>query len=93
VTAEFAMLFPSLMLLLAALIGLFRLGLSELQLAELAVDLARGLARGENPDWVQARLDSMPGARIEQEFEGPLSCVRVTLPFGQSSRACAVDAY
>lgn len=87
------MLFPSLILLLAALIGLFRLGLSELALAELAVDLARGLARGENPDWVALRLQELPGATLETFDEGALSCVRVLLPLGQAARACAIDSF
>jgi hypothetical protein len=87
------MLFPSLVLLLAALIGLFRLGLQELALAELAVDLARGLARGEGPDWVTGRLESISGATVEQTNESLLSCVRVRNPIGQSAKACAIDGY
>jgi hypothetical protein len=86
------MLFPSLVLLLAALIGLFRLGLTELTLAELAVDLARGLARGESSAWAAQRLETMPDASFESVDEGRLSCVIVSTPIGQSARACAVDS-
>jgi hypothetical protein len=87
------MLFPSLVLLLAALLGLFRLGLEELTLTELAVDLARGLARGEGPEWVSVRLESNPGVSIERNDEGLLSCVRVVTTIGQNARACAIDSY
>lgn len=58
--------------------------------AEFAIDLARGLARGEGPDWVTLRLASISGATFEQTVENLLSCVRVINPIGQSAKACAI---
>jgi len=91
VTAEFAVLMPALVLVLLALIAMFRFSLTELALAELAVDLARGLARGETTAWAdelgQRRL---PGVQLRQFERDGLLCAELSLGIGPPRESCAV---
>ena len=91
VTAEFAVLMPALVLVLLALIAMFRFSLTELALAELAVDLARGLARGETLAWAEGLVElRLPGAQLRQFERDGLLCAELSLGLGQPRESCAV---
>ena len=68
VTAEFMMLFPTLLLALAGAIGLFQLGLARLELSQLAFYQARSEAIGSSG--VQSDK-----AIFKTEINGQLLCV------------------
>ena len=68
VTAEFMLLFPTLVLALAGILGVFQLGLTQLQLSRDAFSQARELAIG-NP------LAPLPGTSFTVTESGRWVCV------------------
>jgi hypothetical protein len=91
VTAEFAVLMPALVLLLLALIAMFRFALTELALTELSVDIARGLARGETLAWAEQLTQlRVPGARLRQPERDGLVCAELSLAPGSPIESCVV---
>jgi len=91
VTAEFAVLMPALVLVLLALVAMFRFSLTELALAELAVDLARALARGETLAWAEELAQRrLPGVELRQMNRDGLVCAELSLGLGPPRESCAV---
>lgn len=91
VTAEFAVLMPALVLVLLALIAMFRFSLAELALAELAVDLARGLARGETIAWAEELAQRrLPGVQLRQIERDGMRCAELSRGLGPPRESCAV---
>ncbi|WP_051427367.1 TadE family type IV pilus minor pilin [Arthrobacter sp. H20] len=86
VTAEVAIALPSLVLLLALLLGAATAGLTQLRLEESARAGAREVARGESADQVEATVRRLAGgqARLALVGDGDWSTVtvssRVTVP-------------
>lgn len=73
VTAEFAMLIPSMVLILATFLGALNLQLERLQLVLLATDAARAAGRGDSVEpAVESETQFVTYARDE------LICVRVS---------------
>ncbi len=68
VTAEFMLLFPTLVLALAGILGVFQLGLTQLQLSREAFSQARELAIGN-------QLAKLPGTSFEVTESGNWICV------------------
>ncbi len=68
VTAEFMLLFPTLVLALAGILGVFQLGLTQLQLSRDAFSQARQLAIGNS-------IAQLPGTTFESQELGKWVCV------------------
>lgn len=97
VTAELAVLLPTLVLVVAALAWLVGLGVAQVQCVDAARDAARALARAE-PQHVAiglARQAAPDGARVHLRRSGALVEVRVTYratpPGAVADRMAAVD--
>jgi Flp pilus assembly protein TadG len=71
VTAEFMLLFPTVVLALAGILGVFQLGLTQLQLSRDAFTQARQLAIGN-------QLADQPGSFFEIRQSGKWVCVTAT---------------
>ncbi|MHA7276936.1 TadE family type IV pilus minor pilin [Arthrobacter sp. Hz1] len=80
VTAEVAVALPSLVLLLALLLGAATAGLTQLRLEEAARAGAREVVRGEPADQVRATVSRLAGgqARLELTGDGEWSIVTVS---------------
>ena len=76
VTAELAVVLPSVMLVGGALIGGLVLGVQKVQVTYAAGSLARALARGE----AIGPLASELGVIAKTEFTGEFACVEATAP-------------
>jgi Flp pilus assembly protein TadG len=74
VTAEFMLLFPTLVLTLAGILGVFQLGLAQLQLSGAAFAQARHLSIGNQ------RLE-IPGTTFQVVESGRWVCVTATKSF------------
>ncbi|MDH4397326.1 MAG: hypothetical protein QE275_01950 [Actinomycetota bacterium] len=70
-TAEFMLLFPTVVLALAGILGVFQLGLTQLQLSRDAFTQARQLAIGN-------QLADQPGSFFEIRQSGKWVCVTAT---------------
>ena len=70
-TAEFMLLFPTVVLALAGIRGVFQLGLTQLQLSREAFSQARQLAIGN-------QLADQPGSFFEVRQSGKWVCVTAT---------------
>ncbi len=83
VTAEFMLLFPTLVLALAGILGVFQLGLTQLQLSREAFSLARELAVGN-------QLTALAGTSFEVTESGRWICVTTSrkLLFEVEAEAC-----
>lgn len=97
VTAEMAVLLPTLVLVAAALAWLVGVGVAQVQCVDAARDAARALARGE-PEAVAtglARQSAPDGARVHIGRAGPLVEVQVTYrarpPGGLLASAASLD--
>jgi Flp pilus assembly protein TadG len=78
VTAEFALAFPAVLGVVALLLGGVQVAALQVRAQDAAADAARGLARGDTPATVGARLErQVPGAALAAWAEGDLICVRV----------------
>ncbi|GAA4166080.1 hypothetical protein GCM10022286_30140 [Gryllotalpicola daejeonensis] len=101
VTAEFAVVLPSVMLVLALCLGAVNVIGQQVALGSLAASGARMLARGDDPGAVRAQVVSAaPGAALAQSTDGAFVCVALTRParfgpvglgsFAPSARDCAL---
>lgn len=97
VTAEFAVLLPTILLTLGIVIGGILLAATRVMLVSAAHDLARLEARGDG-ELVEQRMAQMPaGTTSRTTREGGLTCVTLTASPGQgplanlaiSARGCA----
>ena len=68
VTAEFMLLFPTVVLALAGTLGVFQLGVAQLSLSREAFLQARQLALGN-------ALEASPGVSLTESVEGRYVCV------------------
>jgi Flp pilus assembly protein TadG len=83
VTAEFMLLFPTVVLALAGILGVFQLGLTQLQLSREAFTQARQLAIGN-------QLADQPGSFFEIRQSGKRDCLTATkqLALKMEAEAC-----
>ena len=83
VTAEFLLLFPTVVLTLAGILGVFQLGVAQLALAREAFTQARAISIGEP-------ISESPGLSLRSWSEGKLTCVEATrqLVFKLEAEAC-----
>ena len=81
-TAEFAMLMPALVLLIALITGAGTIGLSQLRAHDAARAAAREAARGEPERTVrhEATEKAGDGSTVAVRHEGGYTTVEVTLP-------------
>lgn len=84
VTAEFAVLLPALLLVLALCLGAIRLVGLQLQLSDAAADAARAAARGDDPARVAALVSSaVLGANLSLSTRGEFVCAELgSVPAG-----------
>ena len=103
VTAEFAVVLPSVLLVLALFLGAVNVIGQQVALGSLASSGARMLARGDDPAAVRARVASAaPGASLTQSSDGAFVCLTLARearfgPIGLgavslSARDCALAA-
>jgi len=103
VTAEFAVVLPAVVLMLALCIGAVNVVAQQVQLASLASSGARMLARGDDSATMRARVGAAaPGTRVTESPDGDFACVAVERqarfgPVGLgtltlSARGCALGA-
>jgi len=83
VTAEFMLLFPTVVLALTGVLGVFQLGVAQLELSRDAFTLARQLSIGGS-------LTPVEGIEVHSYREGQLVCViaQKKIAFGLEARAC-----
>jgi len=101
VSAEFAVLMPSVLLLLVLGLSATQVSSRQLQLQDAAADAARIIARGEGVPAAEGHLATLvPGAALRGQRTGDLSCVLVSAagaPRGLfaavriEARSCALD--
>jgi TadE-like protein len=97
VTAELAVLLPTLVLVAAALAWTVGLGVAQVQCVDAARDAARALARSEPPEVAAAlaRQSAPDGAEVQVSRTGGLVHVQVTYhatpPGGLLDAAASVD--
>lgn len=97
VTAEFAVLVPAVLVVLALCLGAVGAASMQVRAVDAAADGARSLARGEGMGEAAARVGRvLPGASTAGGTDGEYACVTVTvadaarwLPVEASS--CALD--
>ncbi|HEY0248387.1 MAG TPA: TadE family type IV pilus minor pilin [Gryllotalpicola sp.] len=76
VTAEFAVVLPGVLLVLALCLGAVNVVAQQLTLGSLAASGARMLARGDDPAAMQARLvAAAPGVTVARSSDGGFVCV------------------
>ncbi|MGK9149444.1 hypothetical protein KXS11_17550 [Plantibacter flavus] len=101
VTAEFAVVVPAVVLVLAMGLSALQLGVLQLRAADAAADGARSLGRGDDHGTAAARVErALPGASMTSGAEGDLVCVRVSADAASGAaawipvqaEACAMDA-
>lgn len=101
VTAEFAVVIPAVMLVLACCLGAVQVVGQQVRLTDAAADAARALARGEGADRAAALARrAVGGASLGSERRGEFVCARLSAPsaFGPfaavgltvSARSCAL---
>lgn len=103
VTAEFAVVLPGVMLVLALCLGAVGVVAQQVTLGSLASSGARMVARGDDPATMRARVtQAAPGTTIAQSNSGAFVCVSLDRrahfgPLGLgalvlSARGCALAA-
>jgi len=103
VTAEFAVVLPGVLLVLALCVGAVNVVAQQVQLASLASSGARMLARGDDSATMRARIAAAaPGTTVDETPDGDFACVALerrarfgpiglgTLVLG--ARGCALGA-
>lgn len=81
VTAEFATVVPTVLLVLACCLGGVQLTGQQLRLQDAAASAARSLARGESVSTASARSAQLvSGARLTASTRGAMICARVEAP-------------
>jgi Flp pilus assembly pilin Flp len=85
-TAEFAMIMPALVLLIALIAGAGTIGLSQLRAHDAARAAAREAARGEPENDIrrEARERAGSGAVVDIRHEGGYTAVEVSVPLPES---------
>jgi len=101
VTAEFAMVLPAVMLVLAFAAGAVQVGVAQVRLTDAAADAARLMGRGESEGAAAGRVqDAVGGAALAVSRDGLLVCVtaRASVALGPvagaidlGARGCAYD--
>ena len=101
VTAEFAVALPAVLLLMALLLSIVRLGAMEVAAADAAADAARSLGRDDGAEQVESRLaQQLPGASWSSSRSDGLVCVVLAVPatgpagllgLAAHGHACALD--
>ncbi|BDZ51636.1 hypothetical protein GCM10025867_38770 [Frondihabitans sucicola] len=93
VTAEFAVVLPAVLLVVAAALGVLGLATDAIRLADAAGVAARAAGRGDDALMGAAVAALSPGASVEVT-RGALVCVRLTLSanLGPLSRAVPLSA-
>ena len=83
VTAEFMLLFPTVVLALAGILGVFQLGVAQMELARNAFTQARQLS-------INGSMLPIPGSTFESYTEGQWVCViaQKRFVFDLQERAC-----
>ncbi|MGO3884818.1 MAG: hypothetical protein ACTJHU_00845 [Mycetocola sp.] len=80
-TAELGIVLPTVVLLIAVLLGVSRVSLDRVLIGSTAVDAVRMSARGDEKGQSAVLAASLPGSRAEQtEHEGGIVCVTVAAP-------------
>ena len=88
VTAEFAIVVPAVIAVLALVLGGIALGRDALSYATAANQAARALARGQNPDEVRQNITTqVPGALVEIADDVGEVCVTVRAASASGARA------
>jgi Flp pilus assembly protein TadG len=78
VTAEFAVLLPALLLVLAFCLGAVQLVGQQLRLSDAAADAARAAARGDGPARVAALVTrAVPGADLSLSTQAEFVCAEL----------------
>lgn len=78
VTAEFAVLLPALLLVLAFCLGAVQLVGQQLRLSDAAADAARAAARGDDPARVAALVSrAVPGANLSLSTQAEFVCAEL----------------
>ncbi len=100
-TAEFALVLPAVVLMLALGLGVAHLGTIQVSLTDAAADAARMIGRGGSPGEASARIAAAePGASMTVAEPGSLVCITATASvslgtlgalFDLSGRGCALD--
>jgi Flp pilus assembly protein TadG len=87
VTAEFAVVVPAVLLVLATMLGGVQAAGLQLRLQDAAADAARALGRGEHAAAVASRsAEQVAGAVLASELRGDLVCARLTaVPAGPAA--------
>jgi len=99
VTAEFVIVLPAVLAVLALAVGAIMLAAQRVVLTSAAAEVARLEARGDAVE-ASERLAALPGVRVQREQRGSLHCVSLsTRPtggllaaVGVSARSCAASA-
>lgn len=83
VTAEFMLLFPTVVLSLAGILGVFQLGVAQMELARNAFTQARQLS-------INGVLVAIPGVAFESYLDGKWVCViaQKRIVFDLQEKAC-----
>jgi hypothetical protein len=83
VTAEFMLLFPTVVLALAGILGVFQLGVAQMELARNAFTQARQLS-------INGSMLPIPGVAFESHLDGQWVCVTAQkrLVFDLQEKAC-----
>lgn len=80
-TAEFALLLPAVIFLLALILGALATGIAQFRLEEASRLGARAAARGDSAQEVLALVQEIePAAQVSLEEEGPYLLVRASRP-------------
>ena len=88
VTAEFAIVVPAVIAVLALVLGGIALGRDALSYAAAANQAARALARGQHPDEVRQNITTqVPGALVEIADDVGEVCVTVRAASASGARA------
>jgi Flp pilus assembly protein TadG len=80
VTAELAVVLPSVLLVLAACLGALRLGVEQARMDAAASVVARSIARGDPPGTAAARGTVAGAASVAVDHRVGLVCARATTP-------------
>jgi len=101
ITAEFAVVVPAVVLVLAMGLSALQVGVLHLRAADAAADGARSLGRGDDQGTAAARVARvLPGATMSSASDGDLVCVEVEASPGSglaalmpvSASSCAMEA-
>lgn len=100
VTAEFAIIVPAVLLVLALCVGALQTASLQIRVTDAAADAARTLARGDSSSTAQSRVASLvAGASLTSAHSGEFVCATVSVrgSFGPlaavtvTGRSCAMD--